>query len=44
MNELKEKELVYVKSNENDKRIKQLYLTEQGAMLDKRMNENQIKK
>ena len=34
MNDLKEK----------DKRIKQLYLTEQGNMLDERMNENQINK
>ncbi|MFG7388287.1 hypothetical protein ACGO3R_08490 [Lactococcus lactis] len=44
MNDLKEKELVYFKPNENDKRIKQLYLTEQGNMLDERMNENQINK
>lgn len=44
MNDLKEKELVHFKPNENDKRIKQLYLTEQGNMLDERMNENQINK
>lgn len=44
MNDLKEKGLVHFKPNENDKRIKQLYLTEQGNMLDERMNENQINK
>lgn len=36
--------MVHFKPNENDKRIKQLYLTEQGNMLDERMNENQINK